>query len=321
MPSQTVSVNASAHDGEDTSHNGSQLDFDEGAVGCIFVLTSAIPAGSTITAATIDFVTRASDAGTNTVLDIYLEPTTSPDDFDGGATDVSSRSRTTASAEWTPADQADEATWTTTDFSAVVQERLNAESGFSISDELCVLFISDTYQTVTRGAYSYDDTPAKAASLTLEWTEGTIETAAAADHGDSYHAANATLYYIVNALATAWGDAWAAASAAAFVEVTAQARSHGNAWHAAQDAVPARTAYARSHGDGWHVAAEATAVTIKPVTARSHGDGWHAAYALWMNSVLSTSRLSASVPLAVGAPADDLAASVPFAVGALDTGL
>jgi type IV pilus assembly protein PilY1 len=181
--------------GGTTAHTGNGLTNDMDATTDWFGLRfqtagAGPPQGATITAATFAFTASAAGADEPEVT-IYGELSVSSATFTNGASNISSRARTTATHLWDVADYGASvnSVHSTTDFSNVVQELVN-QASWTTSSPITILgqgsantgrdlqFRFFEYQgtggTDPQGTYS--------AVLTLTWTGGGVSPIAAARH-------------------------------------------------------------------------------------------------------------------------------------------
>ena len=170
-----VKVAASADDGEEqpngavsTTSGDLELTFDTASqvVGCRW-LNLPIPQGSLIGTAWVQFTSRETQSEP-TNLQIRGETADSAFTFLTTAFNISSRPRTTAVANWSPAP------WTTvdaagpdqrtTDLSSVIQEIVN-RPGWKPGNALALIFTGTGHRT----AWSQNNSAAKAPLLHVEW--------------------------------------------------------------------------------------------------------------------------------------------------------
>jgi hypothetical protein len=126
-----------------------------------------IPAGATITSAYIQFTAEETDSGSIS-LTIEGIDQDNPGEFTSDDYNVSSRSKTSASAQWAPAawNSEDEsgANQATSDLSAIVQEIVN-RGGWSSGNSMAFAI----HGSGARTAYSWDNNASKAAVLHVTW--------------------------------------------------------------------------------------------------------------------------------------------------------
>ena len=131
-----------------------------------------IPAGARITSASVQFTPNNNDAANTVNLRIHGEYVASSTTFTTTAGNIRSRPWTTASVNWSNV-----GAWTTgsatnattPDLSSVIQEIVDT-SGWASGNSL-TLFFSNNSSTasVARRAYTYDNTPANAAVLSVTY--------------------------------------------------------------------------------------------------------------------------------------------------------
>jgi hypothetical protein len=162
MTDLNISVAASSDDGEEASAPAepglisTDLDFYAGTdnyVGLRF-LNVTIPAGSTIDSVVVRFVAvnNRTDVHHQT---IYCEDIDDAPTFTTDSGNISSRTRTSASQAWDPGDLTANASYDTADFSAVLQEVID-RGGWASGQDVVVLILGSTTQTVQGEAYSWD---------------------------------------------------------------------------------------------------------------------------------------------------------------------
>ncbi|MFA5673935.1 MAG: hypothetical protein WC912_05700 [Thermovirgaceae bacterium] len=156
-------------------------------IGCGLVFKDvAVPAGATITNAYITFVAAGSISGTTVNSRITGQKATDPGDISSlsdyqarRGTDVggaNNNGRTTAQVSWDSI-----AAWTggtsynSPDIKSIIQEIIDQE-GWASGNNICLFFDdhegrSTASDGVRRAAYSYDDVPASAPTLYIEYTE------------------------------------------------------------------------------------------------------------------------------------------------------
>ena len=135
----------------------------------------AIPQGATISSASIEFTIKTQDA-TATSLTVYGQNTNSASQFGSSNYDISGRTKTTASVSWPSLpNPAVNSKLTTPEIKTVVQEIVN-RAGWASGNNMAFILTGSG----TRNAFSYDDTPTKAAVLRV--TYQTNATAASANN-------------------------------------------------------------------------------------------------------------------------------------------
>ena len=138
-----------------------------------------VPAGATITAASVSLTADASQASPPPTTLSGQAADDAADFASDDDTSFNARTRTTASVSWTPAAWSSGTTYTSPDLASVLQEIVD-RAGWS-SGNAVVLFWSDPTTgwggTDSRlSAASYDGSPTEAASLHLEYTTGGTDT-------------------------------------------------------------------------------------------------------------------------------------------------
>ena len=144
-------------------------DADDQTVGMRWVNVS-IPRGATISAAYIEFVAKESQSETTT-LTFRAQASDNAPTFSGTSLNISSRSKTTASQGWSPADWSSGqagANQRTADLSSVIQEVVN-RSGWASGNALAIIVTGVGHRT----AWAYDGSPTEAPLLHVEYSLGT----------------------------------------------------------------------------------------------------------------------------------------------------
>jgi hypothetical protein len=130
-----------------------------------------IPKTTTITEAHIALVCKTANSVALTT-NIYGEDNSAPAAFTTAGSDVSARTKTTATASWTPGAWVADTAYNTADLKAIVEE-ITSRADWSPGNNLAMLFISDEATAVARRAKSYDDSPTEAPLLHVEWAPST----------------------------------------------------------------------------------------------------------------------------------------------------
>lgn len=179
-------VNASADDAEelaDTTMDLSSTNFDliqsGGNLAGMRFTGVAVPAGSTITAAYIEFYANANRSAAAS-LTIYGEANTNPGAFGAGNGDMSARTSTAATVAWSPGAWTADVTYQSASISSIIQELVDA-GGWS-SGQAMVVIIDGSGD---RRAWSYDGWAARAPLLHIEYDVATPTPTATATPTDT----------------------------------------------------------------------------------------------------------------------------------------
>ena len=163
-----VKVSSSYDDAEQNgssmSRTSSDLDLGEVWVGLRFRNIS-IPQGATITNAYIEFTADASDA-VSTSLTIYGEDDDDADSYSSSSNDITDRSRTSASVNWSPSSWTRYSKYQTPEIKSLVEE-ITDRSGWASGNDMAFVIKSNSGE---RDAYTYDASSSKAPRLVVEYS-------------------------------------------------------------------------------------------------------------------------------------------------------
>lgn len=190
-----IRVSASSDDAEDQgssppNYSSSDLELVKGdgyeqIIGLRFE-NITIPPGSTITNAYIEFTADDDDgpgSGTTNLV-FYGQDFSNPPDFDSGT--ISGRAKTSASEPWTNVPS-----WTagveyqSPDLTGIVQEIIELPSWHSGYAMVFIITGSDPAASGYRRALSYNDDPARAPLLHIEYTSDSFEVSVADNDDDA----------------------------------------------------------------------------------------------------------------------------------------
>jgi len=164
MADLNISVAAGSDDAEETSApsvpnlTSSDLDFYNGTVEYVGIrfLNVTIPAGSTIDTVIIRGTAKTTRSGSGHTQTIYCEDIDDAPTFTAANGNISSRTKTTASASWTPGAVTANNTYDTVDFTAVLQEVID-RGGWASGQDVAVIFVGSTWQDSARDWYSFNN--------------------------------------------------------------------------------------------------------------------------------------------------------------------
>lgn len=128
-----------------------------------------IPPGSTITRAYIEFTAIANTAGAMSVS-IAGEDVDDAATFTTAASSISSRTKTSQTVTWSPADWVTNVTYQTAELKDVVQEVVD-RAGWLSGNDMGFIFSSIAASVNVRNAYAYDQNTTKAPKLHIEYTQ------------------------------------------------------------------------------------------------------------------------------------------------------
>ena len=128
----------------------------------------AIPQGATITKAYITFDADATDSNA-LALTIQGEDSDDALQFETTNSNISSRTKTTASVSWNPANWVENTTYDTPDLTSIVQEIVDRDGWASGSSMAFIITNPGADPTNARRATAHDQTPAKAPLLHIEY--------------------------------------------------------------------------------------------------------------------------------------------------------
>ena len=129
----------------------------------------SIPAGSTITACTVEIRSDTFITGHDDIrIDVHMEPTAAPSTFTTTSGDITGRSRTTASVSWSADNVADDTFIVSPDIKAVLQEVVDS---FTPTTIVVILKPQQTQATSKIIDFkTYDNDPSLAAKLNITYT-------------------------------------------------------------------------------------------------------------------------------------------------------
>lgn len=132
---------------------------------------ATIPAGATINSAVVRFTAEENDANPTTGnMIIYCQDADNASTFNTGANNISSRSRTTASTNWSnPTSWIKNQTYNTPDFSQAVQEVV--DRGGWVSGNAVAVIIDANSTLGDRDGWSYNGNAGAAPELRITYTE------------------------------------------------------------------------------------------------------------------------------------------------------
>ena len=187
-PPTIVAVAASADDANEVvssgivSISGTTIALQNDRIGGFRFDGVEIPQGATIARAWIQFTSAITIAGGGTaaaVVDIYGEDADDAAAFTTGAANISSRTQTTATVEWSLPESSGASAWTigyrginqrTPDLATIVQEIVN-RAGWAPGNAMAFTLRHDGVGLGSRVLAAQDDAGYKEAVLYVDWTE------------------------------------------------------------------------------------------------------------------------------------------------------
>jgi hypothetical protein len=175
-------ISAGIDDCEETKSTGAisrlSADLDLCSDGGTFVIVGlrflavGIPQGRTIQSAYVQFVANAASPNDTPTITIAGQATDSAASISTTAFDLSSRTKTTATVAWSPAQWVnigDAGTaQKTPDISPIIQEIVN-RPGFTASSNILLLFYDPTDNTATRSAFAQNANSVNAPTLVVTY--------------------------------------------------------------------------------------------------------------------------------------------------------
>ena len=187
-PPTIVAVAASADDADEVvssgivSISGTSIDLQDDRIAGFRFDGVEIPQGATITSAWIQFtsaVTIVNGGTAAAVVDIYGEDADDAAAFTTDAADISSRTQTTATVEWSLPESSGASAWTigdrgtnqrTPDLATIVQEIVD-RANWASGNAMAFTFQHDGVGLGSRVVVAQDDDGYKEAVLYVDWTE------------------------------------------------------------------------------------------------------------------------------------------------------
>ena len=194
----TVDVRVAGSDDDSEEYAGNanhtnsvELDLDKNTQVGLQFKNIAIPQGTTITNAYIEFTCRNAK-NSNTDLTIWGEAHDSPGDFSGADSggNVSTRTKTGSSVNWDSVAQwnAEDNKYQTPDISTIVQEIVSRGDGGNPGNWASgnhMVFIIQGTNNGARSAHSYDGDAANAPLLHVEYTSTVIDVSVSSQNDDA----------------------------------------------------------------------------------------------------------------------------------------
>ena len=172
---ETAQVIASRDDAEEDpsgSDKGSMtrfstdLDFGNEIIGMRFQEID-VPQGATIIDAFIDVTASSTKTAGNPTLTIFGEKNTNPGQFSSSDFNITNRTKTTASVDWTTGDWTGQVKYTTSDLKTIVQEIVN-QGGWASGNSMVFIVNNGANQ---REAYSFNGGATKAPFLRITFED------------------------------------------------------------------------------------------------------------------------------------------------------